>query len=143
MHHSMAHRPSETSQPDPSGPDAASTRSPIRVLLVDDEPRLLGALLQLLKEHDIVAHTVATAEAAFHLLAEEPAYDAIVTDLWMPRTSGQELATKLRGPRLIALTGDVLARERLRHFDACLVKPVHIEALISAILGRPLTPGAR
>lgn len=57
-----------------------------RVLVVDDEPAVLRALVRLLKEHC----TVDTADTAEHalLLMSSRAYDAVVTDYEMDGRDG-------------------------------------------------------
>ena len=104
-----------------------------RVLLVEDEPILSRALCLYLGEHGIQVHTALSAEVALTMIGAEPAYDAIVTDLRLPGMSGQELARRLRQPRLIALSGDVRALGLLRHFDVRLAKPCSPDALVAAI----------
>src|SRR5690242_6219968 len=102
-----------------------------RILLVEDEPILSRALSLYLRKHDTEVHTAPSAEVAFTMLCREQAYLAIVTDLLLPGMSGQELARRLRQPRLIALSGDVRALASLRYFDARLAKPCRPEALLA------------
>ena len=68
----------------------------MRILFLDDEPRVLEALQRLLRplrqEWDIA--TVTNAEEAFSLLAGGP-FDAIVTDMRMPGMDGVDVLTRV------------------------------------------------
>jgi len=74
--------------------------SPLRILLVDDDPRVTMTLSELLKSW---GHTVVTAEdgiKAFDIFvssiqAKQP-FDIVITDLGMPRMNGIELVRKIR-----------------------------------------------
>lgn len=61
-----------------------------RVLVVDDEPRVLAVLSRMMGEaHDVVA--VGSAQEALDQLARGLPFDVIVCDLLMPETSGIDL----------------------------------------------------
>lgn len=106
-----------------------------RVLLIEDEPMLSRALCRALGDRGLAVHPVPSAETAFAVLAREAPFDAVVTDLRLPGLSGQELARRLRQPRLIVITGDAASLPLLRHFDAKLLKPVRTDELVAALLG--------
>src|SRR6266850_5844834 len=67
----------------------------MRVLVVEDEPRLLRNLAKALREE---AYAVDTAENGDQGLykAESCDYDAIVLDVMLPRIDGWELLQRLR-----------------------------------------------
>lgn len=69
----------------------------IRVLIVEDQAMVLGALAALLSiERDIrVVGQAADAEEALRLLDREPP-DVVLTDIEMPGLSGLELAARVR-----------------------------------------------
>ncbi|MCL4846743.1 MAG: response regulator transcription factor [Acidobacteria bacterium] len=69
----------------------------IRVLIVEDQAMVLGALAALLSiERDIrVVGQAASAEEALRLLGREPP-DVVLTDIEMPGLSGLELAARVR-----------------------------------------------
>ncbi len=61
-----------------------------RVLVVDDEP-LMGATLEVTlgAEHDVVI--VTSAIQALAILESDQSFDAVLSDLMMPRVSGMDL----------------------------------------------------
>ncbi|MDB5961274.1 MAG: diguanylate cyclase [Massilia sp.] len=61
-----------------------------RILLVDDEPRLLSSLYELLRDRDYQLYTASTgAEALAHL--EKTAFDLVLLDLRLPDMSGHDI----------------------------------------------------
>ena len=98
-------------------------------------PVQVRALALLLRERDLELHSAPNAEVALQLIAREPPYLAIVTDLLLPGINGQEMVRRIRGPRILALTGHAGAASRLQHFDQVLVKPAAPPVLLQAILG--------
>jgi CheY-like chemotaxis protein len=113
-----------------------------RILVVDDNEDAREMLADLLRD---LGHEVVVADdgpAALRRLEAFPAEVAIL-DLGLPVMDGYELARRVRErpsgsrPRLIALTGygreRDLAQSRAVGFDAHLVKPVDMSALITAI----------
>lgn len=112
-----------------SGPTSPSLP---RLLVVDDEPMLLGMLARALRRHWTV--TTATSGPEALRLLEHQAFEVIVCDLMMPGMSGMDLAAELdrRWPalraRVLFLTGGAvlpeaeafLSRADVRH----MTKPV-------------------
>ena len=131
--------------------DATPTVRPrvrARVLVIDDDPRVLTVLLRMLDAHDVLA--AQGARAAFDLLAAAPMVDAVLCDLLMPEVSGIDFYRELglRHPslldRVIFLSGGAntdVAREFLHSVDnQCLKKPPQRSELLAAIdrlLGAP------
>jgi response regulator RpfG family c-di-GMP phosphodiesterase len=73
-----------------------------RVLLVDDEPRVLDALRRLLRgKFDV--HTAGGADEALARIEKEGPFAVVVSDMRMPGTSGVELLDRVR-----ALAPDVV-----------------------------------
>jgi HD-like signal output (HDOD) protein len=68
-----------------------------RVLFVDDEPKVLDGLRQLMRSYrrDWTMEFCDSPERALTLMAETK-YDAIVSDMRMPRMDGAELLTRVR-----------------------------------------------
>ena len=75
----------------PGGPVAA----PARLLLVDDEPRLLDSLSELLSSLGHRISTAATCRAALALLAEQP-FDLVLLDLRLPDQGGHVVLEHIR-----------------------------------------------
>ena len=72
-----------------------SARSdPKRVLLVDDEDRILTALCRSLRREGYELVTAQTPAEALKRLAEQ-SFDAVLTDHKMPRMTGVELLAKV------------------------------------------------
>ncbi|OQW89180.1 MAG: two-component system response regulator [Rhodoferax ferrireducens] len=65
-------------------------QTPPRLLLVDDEPRLLESLCELLKNRGFVLVTANSGTEAIACLVSEP-FDLVILDLRMPDISGQEV----------------------------------------------------
>lgn len=71
-------------------PSAQPPAQPPRLLLVDDEPRLLQSLCELLKNRGFVLVTAQNGHEAITRLNSEP-FDLVILDLRMPDISGQEV----------------------------------------------------
>lgn len=72
----------------------------MRILVVEDEPELLSALAQSLREEGYAVDEAADGVSGL-FKAENWEYDAIVLDLMLPGLSGWDLLTKLRKTRSI------------------------------------------
>jgi len=116
-------------------------RRPARVLLVDDDPKVLGTLTEILRS---VGHTVtAAASGGAALNAYGPGrFDVLLTNLGMAGMNGWELAERLRRVdsdiAILLITGWGLRDEehdRLKTLKIrkCLFKPVRPGELDSAI----------
>lgn len=86
-------------------PAVGSDQRPIRVLLVEDDRDLRGALSELLRlEHLDVVEARDGLEALHHLRSGEPAPDVILLDLVLPILSGRELRqVQLEDPALAGI----------------------------------------
>jgi CheY-like chemotaxis protein len=116
-----------------------------RVLVVDNEKRLLDCLEMMLS---IEGHTVMTAEngkAACDLLqkmyAGGSAVDLLITDIWMPQMSGLDLIDKLNRsnikPAIIGISGyvdnDTVADLAAKGCVNLITKPFAPEVLLKKI----------
>ncbi|MBY0490994.1 MAG: response regulator [Gemmatimonadaceae bacterium] len=96
----------------PRDPAAAAPR----VLLVEDDPAALRALVRGLQAEGFTVHGAGGAEEALAWLASEPV-DLVITDLMMPGVSGPEFARRLATAhpalreRLVVLTGGASSAE--------------------------------
>ncbi|HXJ83643.1 MAG TPA: response regulator [Candidatus Methylomirabilis sp.] len=112
---------------------------PARVLLVDDDARLVAVLSDMLRAEGHAVTIATDSEAAFGLF--DPArHDVLITDLGMPGINGWELARRIksRSPNTVVfiLTGwgeSVLADDSSRFVDRVIAKPVSVEALLDQL----------
>jgi CheY-like chemotaxis protein len=137
----------------PRAPKHAAPPAPIveiaghagkRILLVDDNEDARELLGEMLRTMGYDVELAPDGPAALDKLATFAA-DVAILDLGLPVMDGFELARRISDtranprPRLVALTGygreADMARTRAAGFDAHLVKPVHVPALVSAVDG--------
>jgi len=125
-----------------------------RILLVDDDPRLLASLLRHLRafrdEWDV--STAANGQEAVDLVSEQD-FDLVVTDMLMPEKEGVQTILELRRLRpelkLVAMSGggrfvgkDVLNTARALGAHATLEKPFDVSVLIGTLRNLLGEPGA-
>jgi signal transduction histidine kinase/ActR/RegA family two-component response regulator len=114
-----------------------------RVLLVDDDKRLLTVLSDMLRSGGHQVTTAANGEEA--IASFDPArHDVVITDLGMPKVNGWQVAehVKTRAPdtRVFLLTGwgeGVTATESSKYVDQVLAKPISADALLEHLAGGP------
>ncbi|MCB9594475.1 MAG: response regulator [Sandaracinaceae bacterium] len=86
----------------------------MRLLVIDDEPRIGLTLRLLLEEHEV---TVATSGSEAREELEHGAFDAILCDLMLDDTSGVELTSWIRehhpklAERVVVMTGGAVTAE--------------------------------
>jgi len=81
----------------PAPPEAA----PARLLLVDDEPRLLASLCELLDGHGFVLATALTGGEAIHQLGQSR-FDLVILDLRLPDIGGHQIMDYMRAQKISA-----------------------------------------
>ena len=95
-----------TGWPDPV---AGSTSAPARILLVDDEEALVRAIARVLMSGGYEVATAGDGRRAAELLAHT-SFDAVVSDIDMPKMNGVQLLQTVRQLDLdvpvILMTGD-------------------------------------
>ena len=110
------------------------------VLLVDDEPLLLSALAEELKETCRLYTARSAAEAELRLAARR--YDVIVCDHMLPGEQGLDFLARtvdmVPSTRRILMTGytspEFISRSMsLGGLSACLVKPIRASEIAAAI----------
>lgn len=112
-----------------------------RILMVDDEKKLLRACQRMLSKHfDVV--TCPSAEEGLAVLEQDRAFEAIVCDLMMGGMDGEQFYGLVHqrypdlGPRVLIMTGGT-PRPRTQEFAArlthCLQKPFTLDAFRSAV----------
>ena len=112
-----------------------------RILVVDDEVVVLGAVTKALKKTDYVIDTAQSAEEALTLLAGT-SYDVVVTDLMLPELSGLQLMECMRDMEVraetILITGypsvqSALRAKKLGAFEY-VTKPFTRQELLSVVV---------
>lgn len=119
-----------------------------RVLLVEDDPAALRALVRGLEAEGLAVHGAAGAEEALAWLASQSA-DLVITDLMMPGVSGPEFARRLQEvhpalrARLVVLTGGASTSEAEEFLQdpelLVLTKPIRREELARQVRARLAT----
>src|ERR1051325_11714642 len=111
----------------------------MRILVVEDEPRLLRNLAKALRE---AGYAVDTADAGDDGLykARSYDYDAIVLDVMLPRLDGWEVLQRLRKQKqtpVLILTARDTPKDRVRGLDSgaddYLVKPFDLPELLARL----------
>ncbi len=111
----------------------------MRILVVEDEPRLLRSLAKALREE---GYAVDTAEAGDDGLfkAQSYDYDAVVLDIMLPKLDGWELLARLRQHKktlVLMLTARDATHDRVRSLDSgaddYLVKPFDLPELLARL----------
>ena len=118
----------------PVHPEQAS-----RILLVDDDPRLLTVLSDMLQYYGHAVTTAAKGEEAVQMF-DPTLHDVVITDLGMPRMNGWEVAERIKAQSpetpVFLLTGwgeSVAAHEGSQFVDRVIAKPVSAEALMEQL----------
>jgi len=145
----------ETTRPVTVNP-APSRRRPSfhgHVMLIDDEPAVLGATREMLCHWGLLVDAYARPEDALEAFEAAPAsFDLVITDLAMPQLSGLDLARRMRARSALPIlltSGFIdersLGAARELAVSAVLRKPVDVaelRAAIEAVFPRRDRPGA-
>jgi CheY-like chemotaxis protein len=115
-------QPSPQELPLSEAPQLADERGRARILVIDDDPGVLGALRLMLQErHDVT--TVQDPRVAVEDLLSGADYDVIFSDFAMPTLTGEDVyeAVKKRRPgferRIVFMTGAAFQREAQGFFS--------------------------
>jgi two-component system, OmpR family, response regulator len=118
------------------GPEAETT---MRVLIVEDEPRLLRNLAKALREEGYAVDTADAGDDGLYK-AESYDYDAVVLDVMLPRLDGWEILERLRKQKqtpVLMLTARDASKDRVRGLDTgaddYLVKPFDLSELLARL----------
>lgn len=110
-----------------------------RVLIVDDEPNILGTVSQLLRSHGYEVVTAVSGRSALDTIERESP-NLIVLDLGLPDVDGVEVCRKVRGSRstpIVVLSARGAERDKVRALDAgaddYVTKPFGAEELLARI----------
>ena len=112
---------------------------PPRILVVDDEPNILGTLASLLRARGYDVHTAMTGGAALETLDREKP-DLIVLDLGLPDTDGVDLCRQIRDSMslpIVVLSARGGESDKVRALDVgaddYVTKPFGAEELLARI----------
>ena len=106
----------------------------LHILLVDDEEKIREGTKNFMQKFFEDVDTAENGEVALKMFKNKK-YDAVVTDIKMPKMSGWELIDILRDIDkdlfLVAITGSSEDKDKYTHkLDLFLQKPVNIDSLI-------------
>src|SRR6185295_1017366 len=111
----------------------------MRILVVEDEPDLAGALKRALEEEGMACDIAGDGESGL-FNAQSWEYDAIILDLMLPRLNGWELLKRLRKARatpVLILTAREAIPDKVRGFDSgaddYLTKPFQLDELLARL----------
>jgi DNA-binding NarL/FixJ family response regulator len=124
----MSQEPSAAAGPtsEPSGPPegaVVAVSTPVRLLLVDDEPGLRTAVKAYLEDEGFAVTTANDGEEGW-TAAQAQMPDVVITDVMMPRCDGYGLLKRLRaderlgGTPVIFLTAKGMTADRIAGFQA-------------------------
>jgi two-component system, OmpR family, response regulator len=111
----------------------------MRILVVEDEPRLQRSLAKALREEGYAVDTADAGDDGLYK-AESYDYDAVVLDIMLPRLDGWEVLERLRRKKqtpVLMLTARDATRDRVRGLDTgaddYLVKPFDLTELLARL----------
>jgi DNA-binding response OmpR family regulator len=113
--------------------------APGRILVIDDEPRLLALLLRMLRASHLDVHCTHDPMRGLELL--DPRCDLVLLDLLMPRHDGFAILRRIRAERpdveVIVLSGVADVEAKVRCFDLgaadYITKPFAMAELLARI----------
>jgi CheY-like chemotaxis protein len=113
---------------------------PIKILLVDDDPFIMGVMKGFLNSQSFKIDIAASGVEAL-ALTKNKSYDCVVTDIRMPNGSGADLLASLReidrrSPSVVCVSGakDVSLDELLaKGADSFILKPFTDEFFVSEV----------
>src|SRR5436190_2306919 len=111
----------------------------MRILVIEDEPRLVRNLAKALREEGYAVDTAADGDDGL-FKAECYNYDAIVLDVMLPKLDGWQLLERLRQKKqtpVLMLTARDSTKDRVRGLDGgaddYLVKPFDLSELLARL----------
>ena len=118
---------------------AKTSEEPARLLLIDDEPQILRALLPALTAAGYAVETAATGEDALSQMAGAPC-DVVILDLGLPDMDGKQVIQKMRewsDAPIIVLSARDLESEKIAALDLgaddFVNKPVGVGELLARV----------
>jgi two-component system, cell cycle sensor histidine kinase and response regulator CckA len=112
-----------------------------RVLIVDDEEPVRKFVERVLRDAGYQTTMAGDGVEALQVIAKNPQFDLLVTDVMMPQMTGDELARRIRQTersiKVLYLTGyaDQLFKEKITLWEdeAFLDKPCSVKGLLQAV----------
>jgi two-component system, OmpR family, response regulator len=111
----------------------------MRILIVEDEPRLVRSLAKALREEGYAVDTAETGDDGLYK-AENWDYDLVVLDIMLPGLDGWQVLERLRKQKktpVLMLTARDAAPDRVRGLDTgaddYLVKPFDLSELLARV----------
>src|SRR5690349_21193877 len=112
----------------------------MRILVVEDEPKLAASLDEGLREADYIVDVAADGEQALHFTGTST-YDAMILDIQLPRVNGLEVCRQVRArgsqtPILLLTARDTLDDKVAgldRGADDYLTKPFEFAELLARL----------
>jgi two-component system copper resistance phosphate regulon response regulator CusR len=132
---------SKTAVKDDGDPQAGCLRSlEMRILLVEDEPRMANVIAKGLREQSYAVDLAPDGEDALYQTSIND-YDLILLDVLLPRRDGFEVCRELRARRnstpILMLTARATIDDRITGFDAgaddYLTKPFSFRELLARV----------
>jgi len=109
----------------------------MRILVIEDEPRLLQNLAKVLREEGYAVDTAAAGDDGLSK-AQDWDYDLVILDVMLPGLDGWQVLEQLRKTKptpVLMLTARDAARDRVRGLDTgaddYLVKPFDLSELLA------------
>lgn len=132
-------QPADAVKATPARPAGALSATPMRILLVEDDPRLLRSLAKALREQGYAVDEAADgAEGDFKARSYD--YDAVVLDVMLPQIDGWTVLERLRRHKatpVLMLTARDATADRVRGLDTgaddYLVKPFDLSELFARL----------
>jgi DNA-binding response OmpR family regulator len=108
----------------------------VDVLVVEDDPHLLGAMTEVLREEGFSVRAFASSTSALAAILALPPR-LVITDEEMPGLPGHELMRRARerladrAPRFVLVTSANVPAAHLRGFDGIVYKPFRLDDLLA------------
>ena len=115
-----------------------------KILVVDDEPAVLGLVSQALLAQGYEVHAASHPRRALELAQAMPCFDLVVSDVIMPEMCGPELVRRIARicpTTAVVMMSGYLAAEAIPERAVFISKPFRMADLCS-IVANALTPSA-
>jgi two-component system, cell cycle sensor histidine kinase and response regulator CckA len=107
-----------------------------KVLVVDDEPAILGLVSKALSARGYEVHAVSHPKQALELARTMPCFDLVVSDVIMPEMCGPELVrriTRICPTVAVVMMSGYIAAEAIPKYAAFITKPFRLTDLCSVV----------